>query len=906
MADSSNQEADNTAPETRPIEGTIKHASDAMDEPSGEGVETLDTSGQPPKAQTEDETPGSAEPLDNSAEPVLKPTDPATEDPTEPEPADSTEPAAENTTEPAPEPEDGTDPAAENTTEPAPEDSTDPAKAPSYNEARSAVDELLAELLVDEPAGESTSEKPEAVKTTELPRQATGAESEPDSGLNDITRPHPAPPPPPSGPEPAPPPATDDKTETDGQPGPRIGTDATATDTRPDAQPSGSDPTAKTDTTEPTTTNQPPPPDPNTTKPTTTDQPATPGPTTKTDTTKQTTTDQPATPKTPSPPGSDTAQPEAKAIEAKPDRRPVPRALVVLLGTVVIAIALLVIASTIDTARHAGQAMRNVYIGATDVSGLDRGQIDAILDQRTDELSSLPLVVTVGESEITTDPLALGVRLDNDYMADQALSAHREGLLVARPFTWFAGLFNRQTVQNRYAVDGDAATEAASELIVSELNPAVEPEMLLRGEELVVTPGAAGITIDGNELIDLLPAAVESGDPYRLELEEIQAEPILDTDAVQAVADEINDQTKQSVAVQVLDKEVEIEPALMRSWATLIEEPGENGDDGSDSERQLGWTIEDEDVLEDLKPLFPSLGEEDQQAKFRIVNAEPLIVPASETVICCAEGVAEDVLDVLGQPVTATPDEDDEGEESTDEEVELRTVRLQPIVTDKDEGVAELESLGIIEEVSSFTTEHACCEGRVTNIQRFADLTQGVIIRPGEEFSLNGHVGERTRAKGFVAAGAIAQGNFEDQVGGGISQYATTFFNASFFAGIEFIEYQSHSIYISRYPRGREATISWRKPDLRVKNDTDYGILVWNDYTPTSITVTFYSTKHREVVALDRRRSSDRQCRIDITPRLITFEDGSENEDSVFAAYRPDEGLDCNGNPTTPPDEPEG
>jgi vancomycin resistance protein YoaR len=142
-------------------------------------------------------------------------------------------------------------------------------------------------------------------------------------------------------------------------------------------------------------------------------------------------------------------------------------------------------------------------------------------------------------------------------------------------------------------------------------------------------------------------------------------------------------------------------------------------------------------------------------------------------------------------------------------------------------------------------------------------------------------------------------------VGGGVSQYATTFFNAAFFAGIEFVEYQSHSIYFSRYPRGREATISWRRPDLKVRNTTPYGILVWNTYTPTSITVSFYSTKHLEVEALPLRRSSDRQCRIDITPRVITYEDGTTAEDRVFASYRPGQGLDCNGNPTTPPEEPE-
>jgi hypothetical protein len=85
-----------------------------------------------------------------------------------------------------------------------------------------------------------------------------------------------------------------------------------------------------------------------------------------------------------------------------------------------------------------------------------------------------------------------------------------------------------------------------------------------------------------------------------------------------------------------------------------------------------------------------------------------------------------------------------------------------------------------------------------------------------------------------------------------------------------------------------------------VKNTTDYGILVWPTYTDTSITVTFYSTKHIDVQALDLVQTSQGQCSVFTTPRIRTYPDGSVEEDSVFALYRPAEGLDCNGNSTVP------
>ena len=124
------------------------------------------------------------------------------------------------------------------------------------------------------------------------------------------------------------------------------------------------------------------------------------------------------------------------------------------------------------------------------------------------------------------------------------------------------------------------------------------------------------------------------------------------------------------------------------------------------------------------------------------------------------------------------------------------------------------KKLRITELVSEFTTNYPCCAPRVTNIKRAAALLDGTIILPGKKFSLNGALGKRTEAKGFVSAPQIFNGRFEEAVGGGISQVATTLFNAAFFSGIKLVAHQAHQFYISRYPMGREATVSWGGPEL--------------------------------------------------------------------------------------------
>jgi vancomycin resistance protein YoaR len=122
-------------------------------------------------------------------------------------------------------------------------------------------------------------------------------------------------------------------------------------------------------------------------------------------------------------------------------------------------------------------------------------------------------------------------------------------------------------------------------------------------------------------------------------------------------------------------------------------------------------------------------------------------------------------------------------------------------------------------------------------------------------------------------------------------------FNAAFFGGLALDEYQSHSVYFSRYPFGREATLSNPWPDLVLTNSTDYPVLIWPTYDDTSITVTLYSTQHIDVVELDQRVTYRRQCRHSEIDRQRTYPDGRVVVDTIEANYRPGDGIDCNGKP---------
>jgi vancomycin resistance protein YoaR len=148
-----------------------------------------------------------------------------------------------------------------------------------------------------------------------------------------------------------------------------------------------------------------------------------------------------------------------------------------------------------------------------------------------------------------------------------------------------------------------------------------------------------------------------------------------------------------------------------------------------------------------------------------------------------------------------------------------------------------------LEPVSSFTTPFRCCPPRVRNIRRAAQLLDGRLIAERARFSMNGALGRRTRARGFVPAPMISGGRLVDSVGGGISQVATTLFNAAFFAGLRLVAHTPHSFYITRYPMGREATISWGGPELIFDNDWSAPLRMRLHVSSKAITVKFYSAE---------------------------------------------------------------
>ena len=156
----------------------------------------------------------------------------------------------------------------------------------------------------------------------------------------------------------------------------------------------------------------------------------------------------------------------------------------------------------------------------------------------------------------------------------------------------------------------------------------------------------------------------------------------------------------------------------------------------------------------------------------------------------------------------------------------------------------EAEAYGPLSLVSKFTT-NTPGTNRVHNIHLMADAVDESVVMPGQVFSINDVVGQRTLEKGYLVDCAIIGGEVICEgstvnIGGGVSQFSTTLYNAVFYGCYEDVDHQPHSLYFDKYPEVIEATMGYPSPDVKFKNDSDAPLIIRTRYTDSTITVYFF------------------------------------------------------------------
>lgn len=185
------------------------------------------------------------------------------------------------------------------------------------------------------------------------------------------------------------------------------------------------------------------------------------------------------------------------------------------------------------------------------------------------------------------------------------------------------------------------------------------------------------------------------------------------------------------------------------------------------------------------------------------------------------------------------------------ESIDIRLTIDEPEVTDLD-----FEAIAYPDLLSSRTTKMATSrDARANNIKLAAAAVNGTVLKPGDVFSFNGVVGQRTTAKGYGEAPAYISGEIVDTVGGGICQVSSTLYWCTLKAELEVVMRYNHRWAVTYIENGFDATVSWPNLDYQFKNNQEYPILIKAWVEGNELTVEFHGTKtndHKVILQLER------------------------------------------------------
>ncbi|KGN39631.1 VanW family protein [Knoellia subterranea] len=508
------------------------------------------------------------------------------------------------------------------------------------------------------------------------------------------------------------------------------------------------------------------------------------------------------------------------------------------IAAIIGALVLIVGAYVAVAAWTSGRLPSDTKVGGVQVGGMEPAAARKALATAVAEKDKAPVTLTAGDKSTTITPADAGLRIDVDASIGELTG------FSLNPAKVIGHLTGGVTEPLRTQVDEDKLKAAIGTAAKALAVAPKEGSLSVAGGKVALTQPVKGQAVDVDKTTDLVAEAWPRPAPFVTPVAE--STPKVAAAEWERVKKEFADKAMSGpIAVRAGDKTFDISAATL---APAISFP-------ADAEGKVAPKFDDKVLIAAVTKAADGADAttKAKDATVTFTNGQPSVVPAKT-------GVALDTTKIAA-PVTAALT-------SEDRAATIPVTVTQPEFT-TDEAKATLPK----GQISTFTTYfNANGGGRVTNIRLAARTLNGTYVPPGGTFSLNGVLGRRTPEKGYAKGGVISDGRLSENYGGGISQVSTTLFNAAFFAGVEFKQYMAHGFYISRYPEGREATISYPYPDNRWVNTTDGGILIRAHSSGGQVTVSFYGTKKWDITASKSPRRNVVQPKkiTDASPDCIT------------------------------------
>jgi len=478
---------------------------------------------------------------------------------------------------------------------------------------------------------------------------------------------------------------------------------------------------------------------------------------------------------------------------------------------------------------------RGTTVAGVEVGGMSEAQAVATLQKSLKASASAPIVAIVGTERVNIVPASAGLAFDAKATVD-GLSGR-----VWNPFTLLSQFTGGPTLDPVVTVDQAKLDQTVAAVAADADHPAVEPVVVIKAGVPSLVDGSTGSVVDQKAAATAISDAyLTSSDPVTLPV--VESSPTVTDGSAQDALTLAKAAVSAPVTVHVGSLTATIPAATIAAALTFAPKDG-----------ALAPVLDGGALRAAIAPKLAGVETPGRDATWNVSSGTPVVVPSRVGRGVNPDLLARDVLAVLGttEPGSRT--------------VVAQIGTIAPKLTTE-----QAKALGIVEQMSSFTQHFPYAAYRVQNIGQAARSINRTLLLPGDVFSLNKTLGERTTANGYTKGFVIGPGGvFKEDLGGGVSTSATATWTAAFYAGLQRVHTQAHSIWIPRYRAGLEATVAWGSFDMSFKNDTPHGVLITTIMRNTSITVQIWGTKVYDIKAVSGPRydpSAPGKTQYDPTP----------------------------------------
>ena len=482
-------------------------------------------------------------------------------------------------------------------------------------------------------------------------------------------------------------------------------------------------------------------------------------------------------------------------------------------------------------------------VSGVDVSGLSPKKAHERIGKGVGDQLAQPVTLTVGQGSSELVPAKSGISVDTDASVKKLTG------FTLNPLT-LAQRLGGQHTDAVIRVDSTALRGALEDRVDTMANGAVSATVTLDGTKPVITPASNGIGLDVEASLKQIGGTWPLGKKTLAMAEGTATPAITDEEASEFVDGTLTPLLSSGLTVNTADAGAQSKnPGAAAAFspqdtAEMLKISSEGG--------TLSATFDPTALRDAIVARVGQVETPAQNATWKIDGSATGAPGARPQYVPAAQGKTIDTAALSASLLKA-------GTSATD--VAGRTVTLPMVVSEPTVKTPQNE-WGISEAIGEFATPYNAGDApRTQNLTRGAELVNGTVVKPGEVFSLEKTLGEVDYEHGFADAGVISNGQHVDSLGGGLSQVATTVFNAGFEAGMDDTEHHAHQYYFDRYPAGREATLWTGKLDVKFTNSTSHAVLVQAWLDGEQIHVRMWSTKYYDVSITSSERSNFRPVR---------------------------------------------